>query len=549
MEIEIEQMTVRDLLALKKNGMLTANSEYQRGAVWNQTQQKKLIDSVMRSYPLPLFYLHDIVVIAAGRRREGFEVIDGQQRINALEAFREGALRLFDPKEDAEKARYPAFIATTECPWAKQRFQELTEELKTRFLNTQVSVAKIKTDVADEARDLFIRLQAGLPLNSQEKRDAWPGNFTDLVLKLGGKPEIPRYPGHEFFTNLVHGAGNRGELRQLCAQICMLFLEGAAKGHWQDIKSQAIDDYYYKNLGKDIEGDDVVRLRQVLDLAVHLLNGLNGPRLKGHEAIHLVLLLDTLKDGYTYVWRQHFVSTFERFRLNLAEATKAKAGELWEEYGIWTRTDAAQAKTLHRRHALFLKEMFRELQPVAHDPTRAYGEVERQILYYRHEKKCAVCDEVIRWDDLEIHHVTAHRNGGGTILENGVPVHKDHHPKGAQRESDFERVWIAKQQAQLDPRQAAQQIRNGRASLPTDLPPDGTRCRYTYKGSSCEGVIANGQIQIDGRPEIYRSVGGPLRVLTDTSLNGWLHCEFLLPDSDDWVLANEWRHADLADRL
>ena len=49
---------VKDLLELKRNGMLIVNSEYQRGAVWSKSQQKKLIDSVLRGYPLPIFYLH-----------------------------------------------------------------------------------------------------------------------------------------------------------------------------------------------------------------------------------------------------------------------------------------------------------------------------------------------------------------------------------------------------------------------------------------------------------------------------------------------------------
>ncbi len=41
--------------------------------------------------------------------------------------------------------------------------------------------------------------RSGWPLNSQEKRDAWPGNFTEYILKLAGKPQIARYSGHDFF--------------------------------------------------------------------------------------------------------------------------------------------------------------------------------------------------------------------------------------------------------------------------------------------------------------------------------------------------------------
>jgi len=89
-EMKSETMFVRDLLQLKKHSMLRVNHEYQRAAVWSESQQKKLIDSVMRGYPLPLIYLHHRVNVIAGMKSEALEIIDGQQRINALYEFGEG---------------------------------------------------------------------------------------------------------------------------------------------------------------------------------------------------------------------------------------------------------------------------------------------------------------------------------------------------------------------------------------------------------------------------------------------------------------------------
>jgi hypothetical protein len=92
------------------------------------------------------------------------------------------------------------------------------------MLKTPMAIVLVKTNIADESRDLFIRLQAGMPLNSQEKRDAWPGNFTEYILRIGGKPEIPRFPGHEFFSKVMKAKPtNRDEYRQLAAQIVMQY--------------------------------------------------------------------------------------------------------------------------------------------------------------------------------------------------------------------------------------------------------------------------------------------------------------------------------------
>ena len=442
MELKSEKITVQNLLELKKNSMLIVNPEYQRAAVWSENQQKKLIDSVMRGYPLPLIYLHHKKRVIAGMQNEGLEIIDGQQRINALYKFGESALKLYDPVKDDKAARFPNFVKDAPCPWARCDYLGLTDELKNRFLNTEIFIVKVTTDVEDEARDLFIRLQAGLPLNAQEKRDAWPGGFTELVLKFGGKHEIARYPGHDFFRRIIKkNSTDRGEVRQLCAQICMLFFERAAQGNWIDIGTQPIDDYYYRNLGFDINSPLVSRLSKVLDLAVQLFASQTSPKLKSHEAIHIVLLLDSLLDDYSKGWYTNFIQAYDSFKAKAASGKKEREGEYWFEYGSLTQTQSSEARTIQRRHAFFVKKIFHELKPVLLDQTRIFGEVEREIVYYRDGKRCAVCKEGIRWPDLEIHHVEEHQIGGLTEIDNAVPVHKDCHPKG-QKAVDFKIRWL-----------------------------------------------------------------------------------------------------------
>lgn len=60
------ERTIDDLLQWKRLKLLSRNPEYQRGAVWNPPQQKRLVDSVMRGYPIPLLSLHHIQKQVAG---------------------------------------------------------------------------------------------------------------------------------------------------------------------------------------------------------------------------------------------------------------------------------------------------------------------------------------------------------------------------------------------------------------------------------------------------------------------------------------------------
>jgi hypothetical protein len=227
-----DELSVSDVLALRAHQMLVVNAEYQRGPVWTMLQKQKLVDSVLRGYPIPLIYFHHIVQTAGGLRSERLEIIDGQQRINALADFHDGAFKLLHPIKDDEKARFPDFIKEQPCPWAGLSFEQLNEALQQQFKSTMLRVVKIETHNPDEARDLFIRLQAGMPLNSQEKRDAWPGQYTDFVLRLGGKQGVAKYTGHEFFNDLMRArrAQDRGKFRQLTAQMAMLYFTHKTDG-------------------------------------------------------------------------------------------------------------------------------------------------------------------------------------------------------------------------------------------------------------------------------------------------------------------------------
>jgi hypothetical protein len=125
MKTDPDDLTVSDILALKSQQMLVVNPEYQRGSVWTPSQKKKLVDSVLRGYPIPLIYLHHIRQSAGKLVSERYEVIDGQQRINALSDFHDGAFKLFHPDTDAAEARFPDFIKRQPCAWARKFFHEL----------------------------------------------------------------------------------------------------------------------------------------------------------------------------------------------------------------------------------------------------------------------------------------------------------------------------------------------------------------------------------------------------------------------------------------
>ena len=440
METRQDFLSVGDLAELRKTEFMVPNPEYQRGEVWTRDQQMKLIDSVLRNYQLPIIYLHDVTKTIAGRTQERYEIIDGQQRTSALRDFVEGAFTLYEI--DDEKAKFPAFLQKYHCPWGGKNFDGLSDELRTKLLEAKLPVAFIKTDDDNEVRDLFVRLQSGRPLNPQERRDAYPGQFTEFILKLGGKPAIPKFPGHEFFRRVLKmkPGQDHGKTRQLAAQISVLFLERKRKGrgYFSDINAAAIDNYYYTHLDFDPSTPECERLRKILDFLNDRLGNWNGPKLQAHNAIQLVLFLDSIWDDYTRSWEDNLAYAQKEFSKILAEATLANRQgnpeEAWLQYGQWARTNADRGESIQRRHRYYSARMMEFLGNLTpKDPNRDFNYLEREIIYWRDGGKCQVdsCGGRVSWPDAEIHHVVEHQYGGKTVLDNGALVHKDCHPKGA----------------------------------------------------------------------------------------------------------------------
>ena len=440
MEAEITKMSIVDILEWKANSMLSVNPEYQRGEVWTKLQKQRLIDSVLRGYPLPLIYLHDKRVEVAGRINESYEVIDGQQRINALSEFRDGRFKLLNPAEESDKRHFPRFIAEQPCEWGGKYFSQLAEvgtDLQGRFLNTKLSVATMQC-VPEQARDLFIRLQAGSPLNAQEKLDALPGKVTEFVLRIGGKPQSG-YQGNEFFTRVMNmkPSRDRGNTRKLAAQMLMLYLSVREDKRFKSIKASELDEFYYNHLDMDLESLAIVRFEKILDELSQIFAASGVKPLKGHDAIHLMLLCNRLWDDFAPAWKGRLVGAYREFAKGVAEARGKKeldGSETQEVKDFWNyyqmaRNRSDQSETIKRRHEIYMRHMIRLLGEslISKDPQRVFSESDREIVWYRDNQQCAHCGGQVSWEDVEIHHKDHHGNGGKTVLANAVLVHKECH--------------------------------------------------------------------------------------------------------------------------
>ena len=556
MQIKVEsEWTVGDLIELQREKFLRVNHEYQRGLRWTDIQKRMFIDSIFRGYSIPAFYLHKHETFAGPMKNPNtyYDIVDGQQRIDAIYSYSEGNFTLLDPSNDSG-FRFPNFVKEDPCPWGGKRFDELSEELKDKLKNHKIVVYEITTENENSIRDLFIRLQGGTPLNAQDKRDSWPGNFTEFVLKVGGKKGVPKWPGHPLFIEIPKG--NESRRRQLMAQIYMLFWTVKKEHTFCEIKSANIDEFYHSQVAFVENSDEARRFEKKICETLH--KALSGkPKVTGHHLIHLFLLVDSFLDEYVPgTWESNLAGKLNVFEERCREAAKAdkerretEHHRYYTEYARWTQTRTDSADTIRRRHAFFTEEMLKLLSPKKLDGKRALNEHERKTVFFRDRELCQYCrmnegnDHKVLWEECDIHHVIPHKDGGATSIENAALVHRDCHPRGEQAVREFRTWWGSKgpysgDSTSPEPNRGRRSKVEGRAFPP----PEGTKARFRYGDRLYTGEIRDEKLVVSGSR--YKTFSEASRGVTDTSRNGWRDWYLLLPDDAEWILADEWRNWD-----
>ena len=461
MEVEVvTEKTVDSLVQYKKNDILKVNHEYQRGLRWSDMQKKMFIDSIFRGYSIPAFYFHKKELLVEDMGGRHYEIVDGQQRVDAIFSYSEGYFPLLDPY-DKSSFRFPNFVKNDECPWGGKRFNELSEELKKKLLNHKIVAYEITTNNENEIRDLFIRLQGGTPLTPQDKRDSWPGNFTNFVLRIGGKTGVDKWYGLPLFKEAVLSVQKESNRRELVAGIFMLLWEVKNEKKFCDLKSNNIDEFYHRHVNFDENSMEAKRFEEICRKLYHeVLNG--KPKIKKHHFIHLFLLVDSLLDeDVRGTWETKLAEALHKFETRCSEASEAdKRGDseipfnrYFTNYVRPSREATNSANHIQRRHAFFATEITKLIPSLQRlDPQRDFTEFERGTVFFRDFERCQYCqmnseDHKVSWAECEIHHVTPHTEGGTTTIDNAALVHKDCHPKSREDVSKFSDWWSTRRPA------------------------------------------------------------------------------------------------------
>ncbi|MEV4266638.1 DUF262 domain-containing protein [Kribbella sp. NPDC049584] len=180
--LAIEKTTypVVDFLNWQRSGGLDLNPPYQRRPVWNSRAKSLLIDSVLRGFPLPLIFLHTRLDV--GTASTVRQVVDGQQRLRTILSFID-----ITCLDDIEERDQFTVLRAHNSEFHSKRFEELPEDIRSRILQTPLSVNVLPPDIDDvTVLTIFQRMNStGLKLNAQELRNGrYYGEFKELSYSL-----------------------------------------------------------------------------------------------------------------------------------------------------------------------------------------------------------------------------------------------------------------------------------------------------------------------------------------------------------------------------
>lgn len=149
------------------NEEIILDPDFQRKSnIWKLPQKSKLIESILMSIPIPLFYF-------AENKHGGLSVVDGLQRLFAIKDF-------MDNKYEIKDVKYLQKINGL-------KFSQLERDDQQRIERYQLQVNVMSSSTPEYIKlNIFQRINSGsTPLNKQEMRHAlYQGKSTKLLQEL-----------------------------------------------------------------------------------------------------------------------------------------------------------------------------------------------------------------------------------------------------------------------------------------------------------------------------------------------------------------------------
>ena len=407
--------TIQDLVNLYEKNHLNLEPGFQRKSVWKEKDRAKLMDSIVRNYPLPAIFLYR-------NQRDGdvvYDVIDGKQRIESFLMF----MGLKHGKFET-KTQLPGEDEVKSISW-KHLCKCQKQHIVTGY---RLPVIEVDGELA-EIVEVFVSINStGKALTGQEKRHA--KYYKSTFLKEAARVA---YKFENYFLDMgVMGTSQISRMKHV-ELVCELMLS-IHKG----------DPINKKSALNNIMADSGVSMHQVKHGAQLTTSALNRirkmfPKLYSTRFAKVtdfytlttliakfeqegLILTDKRRNQLAWDILSVFSNKVDELREKLKKAQNVGTEQdLYRQYllTVMQATDEVNQRRLRESILRGLLESFFAKK----DAKRGFSDAQRRIMWNSAaDRRCQnpKCKKRLAWEDFTIDHIDPYSKGGRTRLENAA---------------------------------------------------------------------------------------------------------------------------------
>lgn len=387
--------------AFARRRQIDPRPAYQRGLVWSLKYKQLLIDSILREFDIPKFYLRRI-----DREPYNWEILDGQQRLNAIWEFRSDEFPVSDDADPVNGHEIAGLF-----------YKDLHYDVSGNFDSYPLDVVTVDEAEDNEIEDMFLRLQHGIPLNAAEKRNAIGGGIRDFIRELA--------ESHKLMTQSVNIDSARYSHDEIIAQMLLVEMHGGPTSLHHNRLEKMYRDYKSFRESSSV----ATKLKKVLNFLARAFPK-QTPELSKVNVISLYIVASESLEKYAISNRAgeigHWFVGFENRRKPDEDKPEDELDEGMVDYRLSLLQRTAGQSSLKTRRDFLTHDMIATIPDLMLlDDQREFTSEQKIAIYRKANGECVNpnynpdCSGHCDWDNWHADHIVPHSRGGRTTVENG----------------------------------------------------------------------------------------------------------------------------------
>lgn len=404
-----------EIKTMVEDGRLDLDPWFQRDQVWDNDQKVKLVDSFLSKTPIPAIYLEMYKIDDDGF--EHFRVVDGKQRISALQSFIEGDLVL------NYEGQPPTLWKGKK--WNKE--YKIQEIFKKRTISCVVLDTHICSDEERETVESYVfqRWNDSSALTQGEIRHSIKSDLNTLIVHQG----LLDFCLGEVGSSIIKKKNKRKELNEILERLVHRFYSDENISHVHPTHKILIQ-FHKKVLNKEklesikkeiISGVEYLAKNNRLTQAKKTIN-LN-------MKIDLLVLMTYLKRVYGKQKIEHvfdtYINQFIDMVVRYKQFSKKPENTTDDDKSFMVKYnrffDAFRGGVNGNNQFRFdiFKQIFLENFPQqVNDSERLFSRETKEFTWLKQKCKCAKCNTEVTLEESEADHVIEWSRLGQTTEDN-----------------------------------------------------------------------------------------------------------------------------------